>query len=135
MKFILGQKLGMSQVFDEKGKRIPVTLIEAGPCLVTQVKTKEKDGYQAIQLGFKKIKKEEKIKKSRVKTGRDAGPAPRQKEISDAGVKKTEKASPEPVERVESAPKMERPKLKPEREERKPIIERGMRRIFKRKAF
>ena len=62
-KFILGQKLGMSQVFDEKGKRIPVTLVEAGPCLVTQVKTKEKDGYQAIQLGFKKIEKEKKIKK------------------------------------------------------------------------
>jgi len=53
----------MSQVFDEKGKRIPVTLVEAGPCVVTQVKTKEKDGYQAIQLGFKKIEKEKKIKK------------------------------------------------------------------------
>ena len=63
MKFILGQKLGMSQVFDEKGKSIPVTLIEAGPCLVTQVKTREKDGYQAVQLGFKKIEKENKIKK------------------------------------------------------------------------
>ncbi|MDP2967124.1 MAG: 50S ribosomal protein L3 [bacterium] len=63
MKFLLGQKLGMSQVFDEKGKRIPVTLVEAGPCVVTQVKTKEKDGYQAIQLGFKKIEKEKKIKK------------------------------------------------------------------------
>ena len=63
MKFLLGQKLGMSQVFDEKGKRIPVTLVEAGPCVVTQVKTEEKDGYQAIQLGFKKIEKEKKIKK------------------------------------------------------------------------
>ncbi|MCX6759308.1 MAG: 50S ribosomal protein L3 [Candidatus Nealsonbacteria bacterium] len=63
MKFLLGQKLGMSQVFDEKGKRIPVTLVEAGPCVITQVKTKEKDGYQAIQLGFKKIEKEKKIKK------------------------------------------------------------------------
>ena len=63
MKFLLGQKLGMSQVFDEKGKRIPVTLVEAGPCVVTQIKTKEKDGYQAIQLGFKKIEKEKKIKK------------------------------------------------------------------------
>lgn len=81
------------------------------------------------------IKEEEKIKKSRIKAGRGAGPAPRQKEISDAGVKKTEKVSPKPIERVESAPKIERPKLKPEREEKKPIIERGIRRIFKRKAF
>ena len=52
MKFILGTKLGMSQVFDEKGEVIPVTLIEAGPCLVIQVKNKEKDGYEAIQIGF-----------------------------------------------------------------------------------
>ena len=66
MKFILGLKFGMSQIFDEKGNRIPVTLIEAGPCEVTQVKTKEKDGYEAIQIGFfskkKRIKKTEKGK-------------------------------------------------------------------------
>jgi large subunit ribosomal protein L3 len=63
MKFILGLKLGMAQVFDEKGNVIPVTLIEAGPCQVTQKKTKENDGYQAIQVGFKKIEKKKKIKK------------------------------------------------------------------------
>jgi len=63
MKFILGLKLGMSQIFDEKGSAVPVTLIEAGPCEVTQIKTKEKDGYQAIQVGFKKIGKPKKIKK------------------------------------------------------------------------
>ena len=57
MKFILGLKLGMSQIFDEKGNVIPVTLIEAGPCIVTQVKTKEKDGYSAIQIGFGEAKK------------------------------------------------------------------------------
>ncbi len=62
MKFILGLKLGMSQIFDEKGNVVPVTLIEAGPCIVTQIKTKEKDGYEAIQLGF--IKKIKKIKKT-----------------------------------------------------------------------
>ena len=56
MKFVLGTKLGMSQVFDENGRIIPVTLIEAGPCLVAQVKTKEKDGYEAIQVGFGKKK-------------------------------------------------------------------------------
>ncbi len=57
MKFILGKKLGMSQVFGEKGNRIPVTWIEAGPCMVTQIKTKEKDGYGAVQVGFQKIEK------------------------------------------------------------------------------
>ena len=60
MKFILGTKIGMSQIFDEKGQVVPVTLIEAGPCVVTQVKT---DGYNAIQIGFIKLK-EKKIKKS-----------------------------------------------------------------------
>jgi len=64
MKFILGQKLGMSQIFDEKGNQIPVTLIEAGPCQILQIKTKEKDGYTAIQIGFKKIEKAKKIKKT-----------------------------------------------------------------------
>ena len=62
MKFILGKKLEMSQIFDEKGNVIPVTLIEAGPCFVTQIKTKEKDGYEAIQVGFEKLK-EKKVKK------------------------------------------------------------------------
>lgn len=62
MKFILGLKLGMSQVFDEKGNAVPVTLVEAGPCKVLQIKTKEKDGYDAIQIGFVKLK-EKKIKK------------------------------------------------------------------------
>lgn len=54
----------MSQIFDEKGNVVPVTLIEAGPCQVTQVKTKEKDGYQAVQIGFEKIEKAKKIKKT-----------------------------------------------------------------------
>jgi len=53
----------MSQVFRENGEVTPVTLIEAGPCFVLQVKSKEKDGYDAIQLGFKKIEKQKKIKK------------------------------------------------------------------------
>lgn len=67
MKFILGEKLKMSQIFDKEGKPIPVTLIEAGPCQVLQIKTKEKDGYEAIQIGFKKIEKKKKIKKPMVK--------------------------------------------------------------------
>lgn len=52
MKFILAKKLEMSQVYDAAGNVIPVTLVQAGPCYVTQVKGKEKDGYMAVQLGF-----------------------------------------------------------------------------------
>lgn len=52
MKFILGKKLEMSQVFREDGTVVPVTLVQAGPCIVTQVRTSERDGYTAIQLGF-----------------------------------------------------------------------------------
>ena len=62
MKFILGLKLGMSQIFDENGNQIPVTLIEAGPCQILQIKTKEKDKYDAIQIGF--VKKTKKVKKT-----------------------------------------------------------------------
>lgn len=57
MKFILGQKIKMSQVFDEKGRPIPVTIVQAGPCYVTAIKTKEKDGYNAIQIGYGEAKK------------------------------------------------------------------------------
>ncbi len=52
MKGLIGKKLGMTQVFDESGLVKPLTLIEAGPCFVTQVKRPEKEGYQAVQLGF-----------------------------------------------------------------------------------
>ena len=52
MKGMIGRKLGMTQVFSEDGAAMPVTLIESGPCYVTQVKTLEKDGYRSIQLGF-----------------------------------------------------------------------------------
>jgi large subunit ribosomal protein L3 len=56
MKGILGRKVGMTQVFDEGEEVVPVTIIEAGPCFVTQVKTLERDGYAAVQLGFKEVK-------------------------------------------------------------------------------
>lgn len=55
-KGIIGKKIGMTQIFDEKGKVIPVTVIEAGPCIVAQVKSVETDGYNAIQLGFGEVK-------------------------------------------------------------------------------
>ena len=61
-KGLIGKKLGMTQIFDEQGKVIPVTVIEAGPCVVAQVKTVESDGYNAIQLGFGDVK-ESKINK------------------------------------------------------------------------
>ena len=51
-KGIIGKKIGMTQIFDEKGRVIPVTVIEAGPCVVTQKKTEENDGYNAVQIGF-----------------------------------------------------------------------------------
>ena len=51
-KGIIGKKIGMTQIFDEAGKVVPVTVIEAGPCVVTQLKTAENDGYEAVQLGF-----------------------------------------------------------------------------------
>jgi large subunit ribosomal protein L3 len=53
---ILGTKLGMTQVFDSTGKAIPVTVVQAGPCPITQIKTQQTDGYSAIQVGFKEVK-------------------------------------------------------------------------------
>ncbi|MEJ5203138.1 MAG: 50S ribosomal protein L3 [Anaerolineales bacterium] len=55
-KGLIGKKIGMAQIFDEDGVAIPVTLIEAGPCYVTQVRLPEKDGYSAVQLGFEETK-------------------------------------------------------------------------------
>ena len=56
MKTLIGKKVGMTQIFDEKGAVIPVTVIQAGPCPVVQVKTAETDGYTAIQLGYGEVK-------------------------------------------------------------------------------
>ena len=61
-KGLIGKKIGMTQIFNEEGKVIPVTVIEAGPCVVSQVKTEETDGYNSIQLGFGAIK-ESKVNK------------------------------------------------------------------------
>ena len=54
-KAIIGKKVGMTQIFDESGKVIPVTVIEAGPCVVVQKMTEEKEGYKAVQLGFEEV--------------------------------------------------------------------------------
>ena len=56
LKGLIGKKVGMTQIFDDAGSAVPVTLIEAGPCYVTQMRMPEKDGYSAIQLGFKEAK-------------------------------------------------------------------------------
>ena len=53
LKGLIGKKIGMTQIFDDDGVAIPVTVIEAGPCYVTQVRTPEHDGYSAVQLGFR----------------------------------------------------------------------------------
>jgi len=63
MPGLIGKKIGMTSIFTEEGKNIPCTIIEAGPCKVLQIKTKEQDGYEAIQLGFEK-QKESRVSKS-----------------------------------------------------------------------
>ncbi|MCL5011055.1 MAG: 50S ribosomal protein L3 [Patescibacteria group bacterium] len=66
MKFILGKKIGMSRIFNDKGETTPVSLVEAGPCFVAQIKTRDNDKYEAVQIGFlKKIKKIRKTEKGK----------------------------------------------------------------------
>ena len=66
----LGKKIGMTQLFREDGRVVPVTVIEAGPCVVTQVKTKETDGYEAIQLGYGDVKRRNKPEAGHLKDSR-----------------------------------------------------------------
>ena len=76
MKAIIGKKVGMSQIFDENGKVIPVTVIEAGPCTVVKKKTAEKEGYAAVQLGFEDVP-ERKLTKPEMGHLNKAGVAPK----------------------------------------------------------
>ena len=76
MKAIIGKKVGMSQIFDENGKVIPVTVIEAGPCTVVQKKTSDKEGYEAVQLGYEDIP-ERKLSKPEMGHLNKAGVAPK----------------------------------------------------------
>jgi len=66
----LGKKIGMTQIFREDGRVVPVTVIQAGPCVVTQVKTKETDGYEAVQLGFGDVKRRNKPESGHLKDSR-----------------------------------------------------------------
>ena len=76
MKAIIGKKVGMSQIFDENGRVIPVTVIEAGPCAVVQKKTSEKEGYNAVQLGYEDVP-ERKLTKPEMGHLNKAGVAPK----------------------------------------------------------
>jgi large subunit ribosomal protein L3 len=78
MSGLIGKKIGMTSIFDENGKNIPCTVIEAGPCVVTQVKSLEHDGYSSIQLGFGD-KKEKHATKAEVGHFKKAGTSPKQK--------------------------------------------------------
>ncbi len=75
MPGLLGKKIGMTSVFSDDGKNVPCTVIEAGPCVVTQIKTVEKDGYEAIQVGFSP-KKEKNTNKAEAGHFKAAGVAP-----------------------------------------------------------
>ena len=78
MSGLIGKKIGMTSIFDASGKCVPCTVIEAGPCVVTQVRTKENDGYEAIQLGFGE-KKEKSTTKSLKAHFEKAGTTPKKK--------------------------------------------------------
>ncbi len=84
MQGLIGKKVGMTSIFDESGKNIPVTVIEAGPCVVTQVKTVEKDGYFALQLGFDD-KKEKRSNKAEIGHFKKAESAPKRKVVEFTG--------------------------------------------------
>ena len=75
-KAILGKKIGMTQIFDDKGNVIPVTVIKAGPCMVVQKKTEETDGYKAIQVGFED-QKEKRLNKPKTGHYKKAGVTPK----------------------------------------------------------
>ncbi|XVQ12025.1 50S ribosomal protein L3 [Spirillospora sp. CA-255316] len=75
-KGVLGEKLGMTQVFDDEGRIVPVTVVQAGPCVVTQLRTQEKDGYAAVQIGYGQIDPR-KVNKPRTGHFEKAGVTPR----------------------------------------------------------
>lgn len=80
MSGLIGRKIGMTSIFDENGKNIPCTIIEAGPCVVTQVRTKEVDGYNALQLGFDD-KAEKRASKAETGHFKKAGVSPLKKVV------------------------------------------------------
>ena len=84
MQGLIGKKVGMTSLFDENGKNIPCTVLQAGPCVVTQIKTVEKDGYFAVQLGFEE-KKEKHTTKAEMGHFKKAGTSPKKKLVEFTG--------------------------------------------------
>ena len=84
MQGLIGKKVGMTSVFDENGKNIPCTVLQAGPCVVTQIKTVEKDGYSAVQLGFEE-KKEKHTTKAEMGHLKKANTTPKRKLLEFTG--------------------------------------------------
>lgn len=84
MQGLIGKKVGMTSVFDENGKYIPCTVLQAGPCVVTQVKTTERDGYDAVQLGFDD-KKEKHSNKAEIGHFKKANTTPKRKLVEFTG--------------------------------------------------
>ncbi|NER15164.1 50S ribosomal protein L3 [Leptobacterium flavescens] len=84
MSGLIGKKIGMTSIFDENGKNIPCTVIEAGPCVVTQVRTSEVDGYEALQLGFDD-KAEKRAIKAEAGHFKKAGVSPKKKVVEFQG--------------------------------------------------
>ena len=84
MPGLLGKKIGMTSVFSAEGKNVPCTVIEAGPCVVTQIKTVEKDGYAAVQLGFQE-KKEKHTTKAEAGRFKAAGVQPQRHLVEFSG--------------------------------------------------
>lgn len=80
MSGLIGKKIGMTSIFDENGKNIPCTVIQAGPCVVTQVRTEEVDGYNALQLGFDD-KAEKRATKAEIGHAKKAGTSPKKKVV------------------------------------------------------
>jgi large subunit ribosomal protein L3 len=80
MQGLIGKKVGMTSIFDENGKNIPCTVLQAGPCVVTQVKTMDKDGYFAVQLGFED-KKEKHTTKAELGHFKKANTTPKRKVV------------------------------------------------------
>jgi large subunit ribosomal protein L3 len=84
MQGLIGKKVGMTSLFDENGKNIPCTVLQAGPCVVTQIKTVEKDGYNSVQLGFDD-KKEKHTTKAEMGHFRKANTTPKRKLLEFTG--------------------------------------------------
>ena len=89
MAGIIGKKIGMTSVYSAEGKNLPCTIIEAGPCVVTQIKTQDKDGYESVQLGFDD-KKEKNTPKAMLGHFSKAKTTPKTKSVEYKGFKETD---------------------------------------------